>query len=134
MRFLYAAVAAFFVPAVAMIGFALAIRLPLDMVFAEMGMVAIVGAMAAAPFLMMAAARRRPPGERLALAAGGLLTVLPWVVIMTDTVTAEPGRGVNIGLGVLMLFWPLIVFAIMFGLSFIRTRLDPRPDAAPPEA
>lgn len=122
MRFLYAAVAAFVVPVIVGTVFLLALGAPVEALFEDLAGQVLTGLMAAAPFLMMAAVRRGSPGAKLATWAGLALTVLPYIVMIADLLLAEPGRGANIGLGLLFLVWPLIVFLAMLGLSFIRPR------------
>ena len=121
-RFLYAAVAAFVIPFVAGPAIGLALEVPLATVFEDLWGLVLAGLMAAAPFLLMAAARNRSPGAWLAAWAGLALTVLPWIILVADLMMAEPGRGANIGLGLLVLVWPLIVFLVMLGVSFMRPR------------
>jgi len=123
MRFLYAAVAAFLIPCLASTAFLLALGAPVEALIEDLTGQVLIGLMAAAPFLMMAVARRGSPGARFAIRAGLALTVLPYIVMIVDLLLAEPGRGANIGLGLLFLVWPLIVFLAMLGLSFIQPRV-----------
>lgn len=122
MRYLYAAVLACLFPFVIPATFLLSTGAPLSAVIREAPNQVVAGLMAAAPFVMMAAARSRAPALALSIGAGLILTAAPWIYMIVDMLTAEPGTGVNIGLGLVMPVWPLIVFAAMLGLSFVRLK------------
>jgi hypothetical protein len=81
----------------------------------EMPILAFQAVMVAIPFLVLAIAgisTRRP------WIAGLVLTLALWGYYLLDAlVLAVPGRGANIGLGLIMLASPLIISLICFALA-----------------
>jgi hypothetical protein len=75
--------------------------------------------MVAAPFGLLALCGIR---TRLPWAVGIVLTLGLWGWLLLDAVAAAPGRGANIGLGLIMLVSPILVAAAAFAAHALQQR------------
>ena len=81
--------------------------------------VAPVLALTAAPFCLLAF---QEIYERRAWIVAVALTLLFWVVVLADAVIRQGKGGANIGLGLLMLVWPVVV--TLGAMASVRRRSD----------